>query len=140
MDEHELIGKLICLNQFHRRVVEKSVGTTGLHQAQHRLLMCLARDEFGSQVELAKKMRVTPATIAVSLKNLERDGYIVRQAKESDNRFNNIELSEKGKRIVDDSRDIFHQIDEKMFGSLTDDEKETLANLLDKLYKNLSEL
>ena len=54
MKDKDLMRKFICLNQLHRKVVEKRLEGTGVHQAQHHLLMCLAKDEFGSQVELAK--------------------------------------------------------------------------------------
>lgn len=137
MKDKDLMRKFICLNQLHRKVVEKRLEGTGVHQAQHHLLMCLAKDEFGSQVELAKKMRVTPATVAVSLKALERDGLIYREAKATDSRFNNIKLTEKGQTVVEESRHIFDEIDKAVFCEITSEEKKHLSEILDKLYENL---
>lgn len=135
--DKDIMRKFICLSQLHRKVAEKRVEGTGVHQAQHHLLMCLAENEFGSQVELAKKMRVTPATVAVSLKVLERDGYIYREAKATDSRFNNIKLTEKGQTVVDESRHIFDEIDKAAFYGITQEEKKHLSEVLDKLYENL---
>lgn len=140
MEDKDLIRKFICLTQLHRKVVEKRVEGTGVHQAQHHLLMCLAKNEFGSQVELAKKMRVTPATVAVSLKALERDGFIYREAKATDSRFNNIKLTEKGQTVVKESQHIFDEIDKVIFEGITTKEKEQLSKVLDKLYENLVEV
>lgn len=139
MENKELMRKIICLTQLHRKVVEKRVDGTGIHQAQHHVLMCLAKTEFGSQVELAKKMRLSPATIAVTLKALERDGYIYREAKETDSRFNNIKLTKKGQLVYHESQHIFDELDKKIFSGVTQREKESMSELLDKLYGNLME-
>ena len=65
---------LIFVSQLHHRMLEKLVGATGLHRAQHRMLMTLADHEFESQSALANMLEISTATVAVSLKKLERDG------------------------------------------------------------------
>ena len=139
MENHKLMGKLMVVLRMHRKAVENRLTQSGigLHQAQHRLLMCLSREKSLSQVDVAKHMEVSPATIAVSMKKLERDGLIYRVSREEDNRFNCVELSEKGKQIVSESRQIFVELDEQIFYGVTESEKYQFLTVLNKMYANI---
>lgn len=131
---------LIFVSQMHRRTIEKLVGTSGLHQAQHRMLMTLSGHEFGSQSELAHMLDVSTATVAVSLKKLERDGYIHRGSKEDDSRANFVQLTDKGRQVVQSSRMIFDKIDKQVVKGFTEEELSLLESYLRRLYGNLSEI
>lgn len=64
----DITHRMIVMNQMHRRMLECNLEGTGIHRAQHRLLMTLAKHSFASQVELAKFLEISPATVAVALK------------------------------------------------------------------------
>ena len=70
MDEREITHYFIVTNQLHRRMVESNLEGMRIHRAQYRLLMTLSCKRSYSQVEIAKELEVSPATIAVALKNL----------------------------------------------------------------------
>lgn len=131
---------MIFASQMHRRKIEKLVGKTGIHRAQHRMLMTLSDREFDSQAELAAMLEISTATVAVSLKKLERDGYIRKTAKAEDSRANFVQLTEKGKQVVEDSREIFEYIDEQAIKDFTDEELVFLRTYLKRIYDNLSEI
>ena len=131
---------MIFVNQMHRRKIEKLVDKTGLHRAQHRMLMTLSDREFDSQAELAAMLEISTATVAVSLKKLERDGYIRKTAKAEDSRANFVQLTEKGKQVVEDSREIFEYIDEQAIKDFTDEELVFLRTYLKRMYDNLAEI
>ena len=120
-------------------MLEKLVGATGLHRAQHRMLMTLADHEFESQSALANMLEISTATVAVSLKKLERDGYIQKKVKEGDSRANFIQLTERGKKVVESSREIFESMDKKAVRGFTDEELVLLRTFLGRMYENLSE-
>ena len=130
---------LIFVSQLHHRMLEKLVGATGLHRAQHRMLMTLADHEFESQSALANMLEISTATVAVSLKKLERDGYIQKKVKEGDSRANFIQLTERGKKVVESSREIFESMDKKAVRGFTDEELVLLRTFLGRMYENLSE-
>ena len=130
---------LIFVSQLHHRMLEKLVGATGLHRAQHRMLMTLADNEFESQSALANMLEISTATVAVSLKKLERDGYIQKKVKEGDSRANFIQLTERGKKVVESSREIFESMDKKAVRGFTDEELVLLRTFLGRMYENLSE-
>jgi DNA-binding MarR family transcriptional regulator len=128
------------VHHLHRRVVEKRVERTGVFRSQHMTLMYLSCDAGCSQKDIAEAHRVSSAAVAVNLKKLEQMGLVERIVDEEDNRCNRITITEKGSRIVEQSRDIFQQISEEMFSLLTDEEMEVFVRCLDKLQSKLEHM
>ena len=73
----------------------------------------------------------------MSLKKLEKGGYIRRIVDEKDNRFNQICITEKGRKVVDDSVKTFTRIENRMFEGFSEEEFKSLEQLLDKVFHNL---
>ena len=139
-DVRELRNKFMHINRMHHKQAEKKLIRTGVHRNQHMLLMHLYRTKDApSQKELANCFGISPAAVAVSLKKLENEGYILRNTNENDNRYNEITITEKGKKVVDMSKEILDGLDERSFGNLSSEEKEILGSLLDKVIDNLKE-
>ena len=136
----DITHRMIITNQMHRRMMECNLEGTGIHRAQHRLLMTLAKHSFASQVELARFLEVSAATIAVSLKALKKAGYIVQKSREEDSRRNFVELTEKGRHLVEESCEYFDTVDQQMYQGFTEDEKRNLCEYLDRIYSNMERL
>ncbi len=136
-EPREVTRRMILTNQLHRRMLENNLEGSGIHRAQRRLLMALACDRFQSQVELARKLEVSAATIAVSLKTLEKAGLIRKRMRQEDNRVNFVELTEKGSRIVEESRDFFDMLDRQMFQGFNRDERKQFSHYLERMYENM---
>ncbi|ABN52730.1 MAG TPA: MarR family transcriptional regulator [Hungateiclostridium thermocellum] len=136
----EVIRQLIIFAMKHRRIMQKFLDETGVYQAQHRLLMEIFRNPDASQNDIARSMDVSAATIAVSLKKLEKGGYIKRETVEEDNRFNKITITEKGNKVVEQSKQIFDLVHQKVFEGFSEEEKRTLFTLLQKLNSNLDRM
>ena len=133
--------KLMHISKLHRIAADAKISVTGIRRNQHMILMYLyRRNESVSQKEIAEHFDVSPAAITVSLKKLERDGYITRRSSKNDNRFNEIELNDKGKDIVIYSYNSFESIDNQTFEGITDEEKVILATILDKVINNLKNI
>lgn len=132
-----IMHKIISTTYNHRKIMDYHLEETGIYSAQHQLIMAIARNQFASQKEIAEKMRVSTAAIATSLKKLEKGGYITKEMDCTDNRLNQITLTEKGKEIVSKSRDVFKSVDGILFEDFTEEEKDTLISLLNKLDKNI---
>ncbi len=130
---HQIIGFAIK----HRKIMQYYLDETGVYQAQHHLLMRIHHDQNASQKDIAMSMDVSAATIAVSLKKLEKGGYIKKEMDQGDNRLNQITITEKGNKVVEKSKQIFDFTDRKVFEGFTQEEKRTLSSLLMKLDANL---
>ena len=136
-EPREVTRRMILTNQMHKRMLENNLEGTGIHRAQHRLLMTLACNELRSQVELARMLEVSPATIAVSLKSLEKSGLIEKRMGQEDNRVNFVELTEKGQRVVEESRDFFDMLDQQMYQGFTREERMHFRRFLARIYENM---
>lgn len=137
---NEVMYKLLKVKRLHKAVFEKHVELTGVHQSQHRLLMHLSfKDTVPSQKFLAEHLEISPAAVAVSLKKLEKAGYIERDTADADGRNKEIRLTEAGQRVVRKSRDYFHSVDEKTFSALTDEELRIFDTCLEKIVATLKE-
>lgn len=109
-----------------------------------RLLMELSQypddpDQAPTQKELAGRLHCAPATIAVSLKCLERAGYAVRRTDERDSRRNRISITQKGRDVLAEGARAFQTVDDYMFRGFTDEEREQVMEfhrrMLDNLYQ-----
>lgn len=133
---HQLIGFTVKL----RKIMHNYLDETGVYHAQHRLLMQIHHNQNASQKDIATSMDVSAATIAVSLKKLEKGGYIKKEMDEGDNRFNQITITEKGNKVVEQSKQIFDSTDRKVFEGFSENEKSCLFVLLQKLNANLARM
>lgn len=95
--------------------------------------------EIGNQRKLSEILRITPATVAVSLKSLARGGYIEKRADKTDARQKRIALTEKGNDAVQTCLSVFREVDEKMFRGLTEAETARLNEFLRRMIQNLRE-
>ena len=133
-----IMGKLMSIMRDHKKVIDLYVGETNLHKSQHRMLMVLSH--LGSNVsqrDLAERLNITPAAVAVTLKKLEKNGLVERTVSESDNRFNQVVLTEKGKQIVKESHKVFKYADEKMFSGFSQEELDVLEAYVTRIKENL---
>lgn len=94
--------------------------------------------EIASQRELAEALRVSPATIATSLKSLERLGYVEKKADEQDGRRNRVMITEKGKAAVKQCFELFDEIDRRMTVGISRQEQQIFVSLQRKMLDNLS--
>lgn len=136
-----VIKQFVSADRLHRQAVESTItAQTGLHRSQHMLLMRLSRGCIPSQKQLAKDLNVSPAAIAVSLKKLESDGYITKDADTDDCRCNRIALTDKGHGVVAKTCALFECIDRTMVEGFDDAELDTLLCALEKIEQNLQKL
>ena len=85
------------------------------------------------QKVLAEELHVNPSSMSEFINHLETGGYIVRTVDPSDKRATLISLTEKGTARAHELEDEKKEHFAVLFGNLTDEEKEELLRLLDKL-------
>lgn len=109
-----------------------------------RLLVQLAQypddpESAPSQKELARQLHSSPATVATSLKSLERAGYVTRRTDERDTRRNRISITRKGRDTVEASKEAFQQVEEHMYAGFSPEERKLVSQfhkrMLDNLYQ-----
>ena len=133
------VGLLRRVMRRHHALVERRTCDLGIHHSQHRMLMHLARKEadIPSQKELAKDLGISAAAVATTLKRLEKEGYIARTITDSDNRRNEIHITEEGLSKVTEGREILESTDRSMFEGFTPEELSAFTAYLRRINQNL---
>ncbi len=98
------------------------------------LLAVLDQGENGiRQKDLAAKIGINASSLSEQIDHLEADRYLERRENPDDKRSTLIFLTEKGKARAYEVQDQRQQAAEKFLDKLSDEEKDTLISLLDKL-------
>ena len=131
------------LSMAHRVCAELLRKSTGLEDvSQPALLAALARNPEGvadSQKILAEMLHVTPATITVSLRSMQRNGYVTKQVDETDQRRKRIMLTQKGKDASRLLGSFSNLLDSDMYQGFTDEERELCSQFFQRMTENLEE-
>ena len=136
----QAIELMIHTMRLHHRIVEKRIEGMGVHHSQHRMLMLLSRmGKSASQKDIADAMDVSPACVARTLKQLSAAGLVDR-AGGADGRCNEVSLLPEGRRVVEDSLAVFHEIGSEMFRGVTGEELTALHGTLRRIQANLIEM
>ncbi|WP_206460609.1 MarR family winged helix-turn-helix transcriptional regulator [Anaerovorax sp. IOR16] len=115
----------------------KMMKSEGLHPKQPCILTTIQRLGSCSQRELAKKMHCSPASIGVSIKRLEKAGFVKKEANELDSRSSRVQLTEKGEITAAKSMDMIETLTKEMLRDFTTEELELYNHFLEKICKNL---
>ena len=124
-------------NAVQGRLNREGLGDIGSPRLLHALRDCRERGETPSQRELADLLHVSPATVATSLKSLERNGYVQRHIDPTDTRRNLISITSKALECMENSCKVFDAVDEHMFSGFTPEEVEQLNLYHLRMLQNL---
>jgi DNA-binding MarR family transcriptional regulator len=86
---------------------------------------------------VAEACHISPASVAISLKRIEKAGLITRNPDPDDNRKNHLSVTPKGEDALKQFRKICDTTDKEMFKGFSDEEIDTLHSLLSRLHENL---
>ncbi len=101
---------------------------------RERVLNVIGSYENGvRQKVLTEELRINPSSVSEMISKLENDGYVKRTVDPTDKRATLISLTELGEARAAELQDEKNEKLNKAFGNLTDDEKEQLIALLEKL-------
>lgn len=131
------VDVMIRTSRMHKHFLDAAVSELGIHRTQHMILMHIAHHKrISSQKCLASHIGVTSAAITVALKKLVSDGYI-KKLQGSDNRFNEVQITAKGKELVERTHLIFSGLDAALFDGFTDEQISDYIAFNEKIQSNI---
>ena len=133
---HEVMKNFRMADSTLRRAIEKYVARTGVYRSQHQMLMNLGKHPDCSQTAIAEKMDISPSAVAVTLKKLEKGGYISRQCHQQDNRVNEVVVTKKGEQAICESILCFQEIEAAVLEGFSEEEKARLCDFLQRMIRN----
>ncbi len=131
-----------ALHRAHVNAVQTELHERGLSDLGSPLILFILdhhgdHGEIASQRELAQTLRVSQATIATSLKSLERLGYVEKRLDDRDNRRNRVAITGKGAAAVKQCFEVFDEVGRCMMEGLSPQEREELDRLQHRMLDNL---
>jgi len=133
------------LNRAHCIANSAVFAELGLKDVGQPLLLFVLSDMRDSgrtctQKELADILKRSPSTVAISVRSLERRGYVHRTVDENDKRRNYVEISELGLEIADRCRRAFDRIDAAMYAGFSPEEIKAVSAFFNRMNANLTAL
>ena len=133
----KIVGMQMKLSALHRYHIHTALSKHGVFPGQPPLLAVLEESDC-TQKELSEKLKVSAATVAVSVKRLQKSGFVEKLSDSEDLRCNRIRISEKGKKISELCHSECDRIDKMMFEGFSDEERRQYADFLKRISDNLS--
>lgn len=133
LDLLQLIGMKL------KKRADQSIKELGLNAQQGKMIdYIFNHQEKGLiQKDLADHFHVRGASITNMLQGLERKGYIERKIPAHNERQKNIYVLPKGVELIEAFEQSFQRVEDVILQSLSDDERQTLKELLTKINQNL---
>ena len=121
----------------HANKINQMLEEVGLHKGQPMMLLLLSRKDGIPQSALVKKMVVTPATVSMMVKRLEKAGFVIRKRDAEDERVTNVYLTDAGRDIGMQLNKLQKELENIVFDGFSAEEKETLNTYLSRVLENL---
>jgi len=137
-DDRRYIGFLISdVARMMRATFDRRVRRIGLTRAQWQVLNLLHRRPGASQTELAEMLEVERATAGRMVDRLERKNWVERRPDAADRRVNRLFLTREARTIQAEMRRIGESLLDDAMAGLADDERETLADIMERVKAQL---
>ena len=129
----ELGRSLTFLHRNRTKFMSEKLKSLGFSGAMYMILLHVDRFPATSQDNIATHMYIDKCNVTRRTNKLEELGYIRRETDENDRRQKNLYLTEKGKEIAPKIRKYLREWGESITENFTDDEKDMLLFLLEKM-------
>ncbi len=138
-DVRKLAWKLDTLFLLRRTLLTKTALNTGLYFGQLPVLAYISNNEGCTQKEIADWLKVSPASIALSTKRLQKSGFIEKKVDQLNLRRNMLTITPKGSETAIQCREGMIRFDQDMFSCFTEEEAADMLRLVEKLLTHLSD-
>lgn len=134
----ELLGRIDKIHLLRRVWLQSNKEHIGLYFGQFPILDYIRTHNGCTQSELSESLAVTPASIALSTKRLQKSGLLKKVADQSNLRRNKLYLTDDGIRAVENHLKIFSEFDRKAFKDFKEEELLIFKDYLDRVTMNIT--
>ena len=127
-------GRLIRM--YYSRI-QSQLAEVGLYRGQPPILMLLYKNDGMSQKEMARALNLSPATMTVTLKRMEKAGLVLREMDEHDQRILRVHLSEKGREMCEAGESRIGVVTAELLEGFTLEEQQQLNEYLGRIAHNM---
>jgi DNA-binding MarR family transcriptional regulator len=106
---------------------------TGIFNGQGRVLAELYKTDEMTQISIAKKLGISPATVTNMVKRMEAGGLVKRRSDKHDDRVIRVCLTKEGTRSAEKVLAVWEEIDSYIITLIPEIELDSLHKVLDKI-------
>ena len=117
--------------------MQAQLAEVGLYRGQPPILGLLYQHDGMSQKEMAGALNLSPATMTVTLKRMEKAGLVRREMDEHDQRILRVHLSEQGRQMWLKSADQIRAVTEELMEGFTPEEEQQMREYLYRIARNM---
>lgn len=139
LERDSLYFTFLNVSRLHYYRTHILLSKIGIYKGQPPLLFTLEKEDGLSQRELADILKITPSTMNVMLKRMEKSDIIIRKKDPKDQRVSRVYLTSKGKETCIKAKKAIKELSKECFNGFSLEEEETLKLLLKKMGNNLKE-
>ena len=121
------------LHQIHMGLFAEECSGEDLTPIQFGILTVLQNGEEMDQLTLSTSVGIDRTSGADVIRRLERRGYVTREPSDRDRRAKIIRITDLGKDCVSRVRPMMVRAQERLIGSLNDEEREEFLRMIEKL-------
>ncbi|WP_414831646.1 MarR family winged helix-turn-helix transcriptional regulator [Afifella sp. YEN Y35] len=122
-----------------RRRFEQNSRQFGMTAAQLHIMGRLSKIEGINQAGLAALLDMEPITVCRHVDRMETAGLIERRQDPNDRRVRTLHITDKGRELLPDMRNLANEIFEEAQSGLSEGTRATLLTALERIVSNLSE-
>lgn len=137
VDRFPISFAIFAVSRSHRGLASQLLREIGLFAGQEIMLMQLWDEDGQSQHSLGRTLRVDHSTVAKSVRRLEESGLVTRKRSEQDKRVTLVSLTQAGRELESKVIDIWSRVESITTEDLSEQEKELLVKLSNKLAINI---
>ncbi len=133
-----IIGRMNKLNIMHRILIHRLALKNDMYFGQFPILEYVKNNDMCTQKDISDFLKITPPSIAISIKRMQKNGLLEKINDENDLRCNRVTITKKGIESFEACKNDAKIIDERVFKGFTEKELESLYDCLGKMLENLS--
>ena len=134
----ELAWKLDKMFMMRRILLNKTTNISGLYLGQLPILAYISHNDGCTQKEISDWLNVSPASIALSTKRLQKAGFIKKTVDKDNLRCNRLSVTETGSETAFKAREAMNLFDENMFSGIDKAGLDQFSKTLDMFIDNLT--
>jgi DNA-binding MarR family transcriptional regulator len=110
----------------------------GLYAGQEQIIMALAETDGQTPGQLAARLGVRPPTITKTINRLQAQGFVAKQASETDARQAHVFLADNGREAIRSIEKSLKKTEKQALKGIDKKDQKALAKLLKQIEANLS--
>jgi len=122
------------------RIGREELAKLGISGPQYAVLRILQRHGDSTMSEISDELLVTAGNVTGLVDRLVHEGLVRRIAGRRDRRVVRTQLTDSGRALAEQASQKYHSLLTSLFSEFSNEEKETLTRLFDRLQTKLEEM